>query len=155
MMQAKARDGVWRRPIPYLYKALLLFYVGLYAFVLPFICWGAQATPGHPHANAHFVFVDPATTTELQAHPLHHHAANVDPCHAPSSYTTPSEPGKSPAAPAGRSVPPQLAIGSLLPIETVMTVIPANVADGDFPRWLTPLSWATFSPRIPTPPPRL
>lgn len=38
---------------------LHLFYVGFFGLVLPFICWGAQATPGHPHALAHFVFAQP------------------------------------------------------------------------------------------------
>jgi hypothetical protein len=38
---------------------LHVFYAAFFGLVLPFICLGAQATPGHPHAFAHFVFVAP------------------------------------------------------------------------------------------------
>ncbi len=31
-------------------------YILYLALVLPFICWGALANPGHPHQGAHFVF---------------------------------------------------------------------------------------------------
>ncbi|MCE7987723.1 MAG: hypothetical protein DYG89_41700 [Caldilinea sp. CFX5] len=40
-------------------------YVLFFALILPLICWGAWAEPGHPHRTPHFVFVDPA------AHALH------------------------------------------------------------------------------------
>ncbi len=40
-------------------QLLLLFYVALFALLLPFICWGALAEPGHPHRTPHFVFADP------------------------------------------------------------------------------------------------
>lgn len=39
-----------------LVSILLAVYWGL---VLPFICWGAWATPGHPHSSPHFVFFEP------------------------------------------------------------------------------------------------
>ncbi len=38
---------------------LLGLYVILFALVLPFICWGAVAEPGHPHRYPHFVFATP------------------------------------------------------------------------------------------------
>lgn len=47
---------VWQR-------ALLGFYVALLALVLPLICWGALAEPGHPHRFPHFVFTDPILAT--------------------------------------------------------------------------------------------
>lgn len=56
--------------------ALLLFFVGLFAFVFPFLCWGALADPSHPHAHAHFVFVDPPlrhALTEIVFDPVHGH----------------------------------------------------------------------------------
>ena len=31
-----------------------------WALVLPFLCWGAWATPGHPHPRPHLVFFAPA-----------------------------------------------------------------------------------------------
>ena len=31
----------------------------LFAFVLPFVCWGVLETPGHPHGSVHFVFGHP------------------------------------------------------------------------------------------------
>lgn len=34
----------------------------LFGLILPFVCWGAEATPGHPHIRAHFVFAAPANT---------------------------------------------------------------------------------------------
>lgn len=40
-------------------RLLLGGYVALFAFILPFICWGALAEPGHPHQIPHFVFADP------------------------------------------------------------------------------------------------
>jgi hypothetical protein len=51
----KATVDAGRRWLQFLH----LFYAALFALVLPFICWGAQATPGHPHAMAHFVFAAP------------------------------------------------------------------------------------------------
>lgn len=40
-------------------RLLLGCYVLLFALILPFICWGALAEPGHPHRTPHFVFADP------------------------------------------------------------------------------------------------
>jgi hypothetical protein len=40
-------------------RTLLAFYVILLGLIMPFICWGAQAEPGHPHQLPHFVFTDP------------------------------------------------------------------------------------------------
>lgn len=45
----------WRHP----HAAVHLLFAALFGLALPFICWGAQATPGHPHARAHFVFLPP------------------------------------------------------------------------------------------------
>lgn len=58
-------------PIQRLVSGLFAIYWGL---ILPFICWGAWATPGHPHSTPHFVFFEPlhaasqpapVTTTQL------------------------------------------------------------------------------------------
>lgn len=41
-------------------RALLVGYSVIFGFVLPLICWGAYAVPGHPHRMPHFVFDIPA-----------------------------------------------------------------------------------------------
>jgi hypothetical protein len=143
-------------------KALHIFYAGLYAFVLPLICWGAQATPGHPHARAHFVFMDPvlvtathaaadhglptaAVSSSLQAWLLNNNAASL--CHTPLSADAAAE------LPVGRSAPAQLAIGSFLLLGQVLLVVPANTGAG-FYHGLAQRFAEPFSPPIPTPPPR-
>ena len=35
------------------------FFVLTFSLILPFICFGVLATPGHPHGTAHFVFALP------------------------------------------------------------------------------------------------
>ncbi|MCB0115209.1 MAG: hypothetical protein R2873_25715 [Caldilineaceae bacterium] len=57
-------------------KSLLLVFVGLFAFVFPFLCWGAMADPSHPHAHAHLVFADPPSQSEqlgVVFDPVHGH----------------------------------------------------------------------------------
>ena len=47
-------------------------YIAYWALVLPFLCWGAWATPGHPHLHPHFVFSPPVTADDMHGN----HAAN-------------------------------------------------------------------------------
>lgn len=101
---------------------LHLLMAGYYALLLPFICWGALGTPGHPHSRPHFVFAPPPQAeaplprhmtlaelqewgrTNLDCGPL------ADGSHmAGSGSHTASGSG----APAGRSVP-ALAIATVL-----------------------------------------
>lgn len=101
---------------------LHLLMAGYFAVLLPFICWGALGTPGHPHSRPHFVFAPPP---QVEA-PLPQHMtlaemqgpgqANLDCGHmadgghmAMHSSHTASASG----APAGRSVP-ALAIATML-----------------------------------------
>ncbi|MEZ4663466.1 MAG: hypothetical protein R2911_38480 [Caldilineaceae bacterium] len=72
-------------------RCTLLTFVFLYAFVLPFICWGA-GRPGHPHALPHLVFMDPphppaslhaSTDCNIAAH------RGDDDSHAPAGRATP------------------------------------------------------------------
>lgn len=66
--------------LPSWYSPLLLFFAALFAFVFPFICWGALADPSHLHVHAHFVFAEPFqrdVNNEIAGHPHlpgHHHA---------------------------------------------------------------------------------
>ncbi len=50
-----------RRAIRPWQQTILAGYALLFAFVLPFLCFGAVVTPGHPHGHAHFVFSIPKT----------------------------------------------------------------------------------------------
>ena len=64
-MALYAADGGKRRhqtgrQIPKWQRLILAGYVALLTFVMPFICWGAWAEPGHPHGSPHFVFATPA-----------------------------------------------------------------------------------------------
>lgn len=54
---------------------LNFFFAGLFGLVLPFICWGVQAAPGHPHARAHFVFLAPEGHAPDSAPHTHDHGA--------------------------------------------------------------------------------
>lgn len=49
--------------MPFWQRAVLSFYIALFALVLPLICWGALAEPGHPHRAPHFVFAAPLLAT--------------------------------------------------------------------------------------------
>lgn len=64
MMQLHAANSRERRhrtarQIPKWQRLILVGYAALLMFVLPFICWGAWAEPGHPHGSPHFVFATP------------------------------------------------------------------------------------------------
>ena len=56
--------------LPRWQRLLLGCYSALFALVLPFICWGALAEPGHPHRTPHFVFADPLPNKPMQAGPM-------------------------------------------------------------------------------------
>ena len=148
-------------------KALHLFYAGLYAFVLPFICWGAQATPGHPHARAHFVFVEPNRSDHRAAETATDQAAATETAeaeaitHADMAHhdahpmaPTPAKPTKSPDQPVGRATPSMLGVTILLLIGGAAIQLPGNRAAPSFCDWIAPLAAAPFTALIPTPPPR-
>ena len=64
--------------LPCWQRWLLGGYVALFAWVLPLICWGAMAEPGHPHRLPHFVFAMPVlvSSTAPMADPHKHHGAH-------------------------------------------------------------------------------
>lgn len=131
-------------------RTLHLFYAGLFAFVLPFICWGAQATPGHPHARAHFVFVDPPMSVMLES------ATDTQPAahgtHARDDSSTPLS--KPVQMPAGRSIPSALVITLLLLMGTLIAVLPPKSDGPGFFTWFSAPDAVPFYALIPTPPPR-
>ncbi|MEZ4728584.1 MAG: hypothetical protein R3E79_15730 [Caldilineaceae bacterium] len=146
----------------YWYKALHLFYAGLYAFVLPFICWGAQATPGHPHARAHFVFVDPPTHEQLNQHVMQTVHTVADwlavygkqmICSEHSAPHTPA-PVDVPSTPAGRSTPSQLAIATLILLGMGVALLLFNSDGPGFAVWTAACALVPCRLSVPTPPPR-
>jgi hypothetical protein len=139
-------------------KALYLFYAGLYAFVLPLICWGAEATPGHPHARAHFVFVAPVLHEHDNLQALHSvkdwlaRYGNTADCLLNGANATQSP--AAPDMPVGRAVPSQLALVSVIPLAQVASMLPPDRDRGGFSVWLADSIRMPFHPRVPTPPPR-
>jgi hypothetical protein len=94
-------------PNPLLYP-LHLMMAGIFSLVLPFICWGALATPGHPHGLPHFVFLAPALVNAENTAEVH----TEHDSHAP----VPPESASDAAKPVARSVTPVLAVALLAPI---------------------------------------
>lgn len=150
------------KPLSYWSKALHLFYAGLYAFVLPLICWGAQATPGHPHARPHFVFTDPPVDHHLGEH-VARTVQNVADWLATYADTAicgehnPAQPlpaAATPQLPAGRSTPAQLVISSLVPLAMEAALLPLQMDGPGYSVWLVAVSATPFCTLIPTPPPR-
>ncbi|MCB9139057.1 MAG: hypothetical protein H6642_11985 [Caldilineaceae bacterium] len=55
--------GTHRIPLSAWFAGSYALFIGL---ILPFICWGALADPGHPHAGPHFVFTPPPVYGDAQ-----------------------------------------------------------------------------------------
>ena len=140
-------------------RALQLFYAGLFAFVLPFTCWGAYATPGHPHAGAHLVFLAPPQP--VHAVPVAEGAGAMGQLLARLGYPslcTGHGVGAPQVAetqlPAGRSLPALLVISLLAPITLSLQLLPARPDRPHFSAWFAPLRFRALALAIPTPPPR-
>ncbi|MBK8045953.1 MAG: hypothetical protein IPK16_01730 [Anaerolineales bacterium] len=127
-MFARPASGSWR----YYLRVLVLTYALYAGLILPFVCWGAWAVPGHPHGHPHFVFSPPDLTPS-------HHAAHV---HDNESQ------------PVAQALPEMvLAVHAplLMLAATSLTFRPRHerrvlrIACGE----------RQFSPFVPTPPPRL
>ena len=113
----------WRRDLhalPFWERALLVFYAILLGLVMPFICWGAYAQPGHPHARPHLVFMDPVMdmSAAQEARTKPSSATKMDmaldmPMGQPMAAATDGQSPPSHSAPVGRSTP-QLLLFALL-----------------------------------------
>lgn len=144
------------------WRSIHWFYIFYFALGMPFICWGAVATPGHPHRLPHLVFAPPAismpTLQPREGH-LGHGQHGVPHLHqqavakrtVTSPPTTP-QPGQ-PSDVTGRSTPAASAI-------TLLTLI--FVGAWRF-QWLPQFLFAfnlgdlykrPFAPVPLTPPPR-
>lgn len=139
--------------------ALHLFYAGFFALVLPFICWGAQATPGHPHGLAHFVFTPPsqtalAATAHLDAAEYLATFGQHDLCSTQRTTTPHQRATETPQLPPGRSTPSLMVslllmlVAVALPSLSLTPHAPFHIFYGNDP----PPNG--FAPVVPTPPPR-
>ena len=138
---------------------LHLFYVGFFGLVLPFICWGAQATPGHPHALVHFVFAQPtraalAAAAHLDAATYLATLGQHDLCTTQPATNSNYRATETPQLPPGRSTP------SLMVSLILLLVVLAATPLSPLTNRLHPLFHRQhlfpdgFAPVIPTPPPR-
>ncbi len=111
--------------------SLHLFYALLFTFVLPFICWGAAGTSGHPHAMPHWVFRPPMMEATMAMAPagmiigmpvgaplsasemLSEQPTSML-CTVAGTHGYAGAAGAQSALPIGRSSPPMLAVASLL-----------------------------------------
>ncbi|MEZ4615723.1 MAG: hypothetical protein R2867_09460 [Caldilineaceae bacterium] len=122
---------------------MLFFYAALFGALLPFICWGALAMPGHPHAGPHFVFLSPphytkaagiATASASTAHFM----AMVD---KDSPVVHPPAPAcdivnSSASTPAGQAYPMFLAVSLILLIGLAIALSSADPNHHGFSRCL-------------------
>ena len=112
-------------------------YSVLLGTVLPFICWGAWAQPGHPHGGPHFVFADPpATHTHTHPVPLPHSHAD-----APADDV------------AGQAHPDSTLVmaSMLMLLAAAVRLLRPRITRVEL---VTVPARRDYRPRIPTPPPR-
>jgi hypothetical protein len=123
------------------------------ALVLPFICWGALANPGHPHAGAHFVFATPPGVHERQVYLA---TLENDICGNPALS------GRIPLPAFGNNAGEDGPAGQSLPATMMALLILAFFGTVAYwVRWmrqrvrlLAICAEARFQPNVPTPPPR-
>lgn len=156
------------------YKVLAAAYTVLLGFVLPFICWGTLATPGHPHRMAHLVFMMPpmvvasqnaAREADLKAQFAALHASKIvdHSQHSAAQHKAVQEATSGAAAkpddpasqPIGRSVPDELASAiSILSPLFVVTVLLLFSPTHSILRMSHRNTAHLFDPSVLTPPPR-
>lgn len=142
------------------YKLLAAIYTVLLGLVLPFICWGTLATPGHPHRMAHLVFWMPPLYLEAQnkANTVDHtaHLASLPDgkLHGDHAQHTAKQ-GAPVAQPIGRSVPAELV--SMISIISPLFIVPVLLLFSPTRSILRVSHHNTahlFNPSVLTPPPR-
>lgn len=153
-----------QKKAPYL-LCIHLALVAFYAFVLPFICFGAMATPGHPHARPHFVFTDPPRIPETLPSTVSGAEwlllnASAWLCTPPDSASalsnaTTSDAYSTTKSVAGRSAPATLVLFSLLLFHVGQVILLARSHPKGFPRTVGGLHPRILELPPPCPPPRL
>jgi hypothetical protein len=141
-----------------LLQSLHLFYAGYLALLLPFICWGTQATPGHPHAIPHFVFAEPTrstvmTTTGLDAAAFLATLGEDDLCSSTESLSLQQRASETAQLPAGSSIPSLVVSLLLLAAAAVTPLLSARLRQSAVRYWGDSLTGGLL-PAVPTPPPR-
>jgi hypothetical protein len=135
----------------FIYRVLAAAYTVLLGFVLPFICWGTLATPGHPHRMAHLVFLIPSARAEISTVKVeivakaHQHQGGKHEVDHALSVTQP----------VGRSAPDQLSsaisiISPLFLVQVLLIFSPTHL----ILRLTRTITAHLFDPRVLTPPPR-
>lgn len=142
--------------------AIHCFYILYFALGMPFICWGAVATPGHPHRLPHFVFAPPTlspaaqhtvgTQTGSQYGMAHVHGLTAPAPTQQAPAQTPSS-ADQPSNVAGRSTPMASAITLLTLLFVSAWWLPCSPRLS-FMVTLGDLYVRPFAPAPLTPPPR-
>ncbi|MCB0062242.1 MAG: hypothetical protein KDE19_09010 [Caldilineaceae bacterium] len=154
-------------------RFLLLFYAAHFGGLLPFICWGALAMPGHPHAGPHFVFLPPPTyvvkpmnaddgmsdagllPSPSPAGVTHHTMEYVDSPHVVvHAMARCLRELATASAPAGQAHPTPLAVTMVLLTGALVALAFATHHRTGFVYHLASLLFAALDLRTPTPPPR-
>ena len=144
-------------------RYLHIFYAGVFGLVLPFVCWGAEATPGHPHLRAHFVFLPPAIHGENPLPAAENSAqtalqeassALASGEHTLCSLPTPGAPSSNATTPVGQSNPLVSAVTLLLLTAFGAQITPVRRDRGGFTHRASALYLFTPPFAITTPPPR-
>lgn len=135
--------------------------ISIFAFVLPFVCWGAEAMPGHAHARAHFVFLPPTAheqasvrTPAMNANAVIQAAARAVPGVLHDLCAAPRPTAAEQDSPAGMSRPFVLAVTLLLLAAVGVQRLLAHRDGAGFLLHLTPLHPITPPLAAATPPPR-
>lgn len=154
-------------PLPIWQRLVLGGYSVLFGCILPLICWGATAEPGHPHRYPHFVFAEPQHNPDAlpqgaqhatmhDRHKTNASAASLHDVHAVASAANP--PAICSLTPdggiAGRSTP-TLILFSLLLLTFLGEWLVRRL---DWPHvafWRHPQFPKTLVLPVPLPPPRL
>jgi hypothetical protein len=131
-------------------RYLHMVFIGLFGFIMPFICWGAEATPGHPHSRAHIVFLPPVLSAEARA--VVHTAAAALAGGAHELCTLP-QPATAPA-PVAKSTPLVLAVTLLLLVVLAVQGPLLRRDKADFAQRAATLLVISPPLAITTPPPR-
>lgn len=143
------------RRLPCWQRLLLGCYSALFALLLPFICWGALAEPGHPHRTPHFVFADPAPNRPTRSsrnsaddsHGSAHAVATVSTQPAAICYLLADSPV------AGRATP-MLLLFTILLLLLVETALSGQIDRAAVVCRLQPLLAQARFIAVPLPPPR-
>jgi hypothetical protein len=136
-----------------------VFLAGIFGLILPFVCWGAEATPGHAHLRAHFVFMTPDASTgqtftvypNAQAAVLAAARSMAEGLHELCTAPVKSATANSPA---GQSTPQTLAVTLLLLVVFGALIALLRHHPGAFPERFSAMFLFWLPLDVATPPPR-